>query len=399
VATVREVHLGRGKEGDGVQLSALAQRLEPHAAVRPHHPKAAGLVLDVRGRYFESLCGKAAPLRDDFPDRTMDGAARHRGRARCDRGDAGGHLAAVALQDADAGGVEAQQAGGQQGLSGRKALSHPLGSRPHDHATIRQDAEVRALRQWGATGDLQEAADPDSAEPAFARRVLASRGKPVPVGQGERLVQNDLELAAVIALSAGCRIRHRVGRYQVAPPQLHSIDAGDPRRIVDQALDHVDGFRPAGATVGTERRCIRQDHLRADVDRGNAIDARQAVLRIVRRDDRDVGGRVRADPDERAKAKGEEATGVIQREFSIQQAVTAVRVGQEALEPGCAPADRSTASACREEQRRILGIGLHLHAESAADIVRQDPDGIGFDAEHRPGQDLADYGYALGAGG
>ena len=34
-----------------------------------------------------------------------------------------------------------------------------------------------------------------------------------------------------------------------------------------------------------------------------------------------------------AKAKGEEATGVIQREFSIQQAVTAVRVGQEALEP------------------------------------------------------------------
>ena len=47
------------------------------------------------------------------------------------------------------------------------------------------------------------------------------------------------------------------------------------RRDIDQPLDHVGGFRPAGAAIGVDRHGVGVDAAQAHVTGGNVVDARQ----------------------------------------------------------------------------------------------------------------------------
>ncbi len=92
----------------------------------------------------------------------------------------------------------------------------------------------------------------------------------------------------------------------------------------------------------------------------------------------------------RMRSAEEPALG-IERELAFEHAVAAGRVAEKALEPrraSISPVGRCWRAAI--QQRGILGVGLRLHAEAAADIVREDADLLGRHLEHGFGQDLAD---------
>jgi hypothetical protein len=54
-------------------------------------------------------------------------------------------------------------------------------------------------------------------------------------------------------------VREAVGRDEVAPPDLDRIEARHPRRLVDQPLEDVDAFRPAGAAIGVDGLGVGED--------------------------------------------------------------------------------------------------------------------------------------------
>ncbi len=87
------------------------------------------------------------------------------------------------------------------------------------------------------------------------------------------------------------------------------------------------------------------------------------------------------------------------RQLSLEHAVAAVRVGQEALDAGRAPLDGTADPARREEQRRVLRVGLHLHAEAAAHVGRDHAELLGRDLEHALREEAAHHRDALGGGG
>ncbi len=220
----------------------------------------------------------------------------------------------------------------------------------------------------------------------------------VPIRQVERLLQHDFKLAAVIGLAAGGAVRHRLGRDHVRRRSSTRSMPVTRARLVDQALDQIDRLGPPGAAVRTERRRIGQHHLDVDVNCGNPVDARQAVLSVVGRDDDGIGRYVGAHADLGAGAQRKKAAVAVERQLARQQSVATVRVGHEAFEPGRAPAHGPAELARGIEHGGVFGIGLHLHAEAAADIERPDPDALGRHLEHRFGQQLAHHRHALGAG-
>ncbi len=233
-----------------------------------------------------------------------------------------------------------------------------------------------------------------------ARSEAARRcGEALPVGQDQRLVHDRLEFAAVVDGAVGRAERHGGGGDQVAASELHAVDAGGGGGLIDQALDEVERLRAAGPAIGPERGRVREGQRHVDGDGRDAVDARQAILGVVGPEHRRERGDVGADADAGADAEGEEAAGRVEGQLPLEHAVAAVRVGQEALDAGRAPLDGPAHSARREEQRRVLRIGLHLHAEAAAHVGGDHAELRGRDLEDAFGEEAPHHRDALGGRG
>ncbi len=278
------------------------------------------------------------------------------------------------------------------------ALAHRLGSGMEGHGPVVAEAQLHDLVE-DAAGHLQEAGEADTAQPSGPLGSRAPLREPRPVGQGEGLVHDRLELAAVVDGSVRGRIGHRAGRDEVAPAQLHPVDPGGGGRLIDEPLDQVEGLRPPGAAIGPERRRVGEGQRDVDGDRGDAVDARQAVLGVVGPEHRRERGDVRADADARVDPQGQEAAGRVEGQQPLEQAVAAVGVGQEALHAGGAPLDRPAHPARREEQRRVLRVGLDLHPEAAPHVGGDHAELRRRDLEHAFRQEPPHHRDALGGGG
>jgi hypothetical protein len=168
-----------------------------------------------------------------------------------------------------------------------------------------------------------------------------------------------------------------------------AIDVHRARGHVDEALDEIDCLRPTRAAIGPERSGVGEHHFDADVDRRNGVDARQAVLRVHGREDGGKGRGVGTDPDIGAHAQAEKLAAFVKRKLTLEHTVAAVGVGEKALQPRRTPLHRSRDPSCRKHQRGVVGIGLDLHAESAADVIGEDADLVRRDIEYTLGQHLA----------
>ena len=111
----------------------------------------------------------------------------------------------------------------------------------------------------GGAGQFEIVADAAAAQPAARPALRLARGKPVPVGERHRLVEQVGEVAAVIGRAVGALVRHRLGRDVVAAAQLERSIPISARRGVDQPLHVVIGLGASGAAIGADRRRVGED--------------------------------------------------------------------------------------------------------------------------------------------
>src|SRR5215469_6452889 len=113
---------------------------------------------------------------------------------------------------------------------------------------LRLHGDVGALPRIAA-GGFEIAAKPDAAQPLAFARLGAALVKSLPVAQFHRAVHHDAIGAVVVNDALRIFVRKRGRRYEIAPAQRDAVEAVLLRGLIDQPLDDVDHFRPAGATI------------------------------------------------------------------------------------------------------------------------------------------------------
>ena len=173
-------------------------------------------------------------------------------------------------------------------------------------------------------------------------------------------------------------IEHELGRRRVGHRRRrHEIDAADfvgahaefARRGIDQPLEQISGFGPAGAAIGADRHGIGADAFDVDVDRADRIKAGDEIGRARRHkaaERRQIGADIGEDRD----AQAEEAAARIERKLGARGVIAALIVGDETFRAILLPFHRPPDLAARPDHQRLLGIDEGLHAKAAADIGR-----------------------------
>ena len=90
--------------------------------------------------------------------------------------------------------------------------------------------------------------------PRFSLSRAARRAGPVGLLHGE--VHHLLELAGVNGELGGRDVRQRRGWNEIDAADRVRRHSHLARRRIDQPLDHVGGFRPAGAAIGADRNGV-----------------------------------------------------------------------------------------------------------------------------------------------
>jgi hypothetical protein len=265
---------------------------------------------------------------------------------------------------------------------GRDALPHLVDGREHlDHA-VGQHAHRHALGQVVAAGPLEEGGDAQAAQPALLLALGAARLEAVPVGLRQRLVHHVLEAADVVGLAHRVLVGHLLGPDEVAPAQLHAVDARLARGLVHQPLHGVDRFGPAGAAVGAGGRGVGQHRLEAEVDQRDVVHAGLHPGPDQQLDGDAGAGGVGAHVGLRVHAQRQDAAVGGQRQFGVRAHVAAVVRGQEFLAAVGGPLHRALQLPGAPGDRQVLGIGAGLHAEAAADVAHRHAHLLAREAQH-----------------
>src|SRR5262249_51499720 len=111
------------------------------------------------------------------------------------------------------------------------------------------EADFRRLAAWRRGGALDRVDDADAAQLAACLRLGAPRVEALDLRVMQRLVHAGFELAAIVSVDEAGLERHRARRNEVAAAQRDSVDSELARGAVDDALNDVAGFGPAGAAV------------------------------------------------------------------------------------------------------------------------------------------------------
>ena len=198
----------------------------------------------------------------------------------------------------------------------------------------------------------------------------AALGKAVPVGDFQALVHHMDEIAAVIGDAGLDLVRHGGRRNEIAPPDLDRIDADHFGGAIEQLLDQVSRLRPAGATIGRERNGVGEDSLADAMHRRDLIDAGREPHGEQRHHHRGAE-HVRAHGMQRIDAQAQNLAALVERQFTGDDLVAALRVAEQRLRARRHPFHRPAAdTARRPDHQRVFGIAAVLHAKAAADVGR-----------------------------
>src|SRR3546814_10521552 len=66
-------------------------------------------------------------------------------------------------------------------------------------------------------------------------------------------------------------VREGIRRHEVLLAQFDRVHLQLARRRLDDALDHIGGFRPAGAAIGIHRRGVGEHRLDLGIDRRRGV--------------------------------------------------------------------------------------------------------------------------------
>lgn len=102
-------------------------------------------------------------------------------------------------------------------------------------------------------------------------RLVTTRLESGPVGRVEGAFK-ETRCIDVLQRHAECRGEGHVPRLdQVAVAQVRGIEAQFARRVIDDALGHVDGFRATRASVGVDGRRMGHHGTHPDMGRLEAV--------------------------------------------------------------------------------------------------------------------------------
>ena len=281
--------------------------------------------------------------------------------------------------------------------------AEPLGNEPREHRgvaltgrlnveidgerAVAREGEPGALERRGA-GMFEHAGNADAAIFAAQFCCAPARLEAIVTGKRQRLVEDGRKIAAVIGRADGGLVRHGGGGDEVAPPQLYRIDAGDARRLLDHALEHVVRLRPPGAAIGCGRNCVGVDAARAHVDMPDVVHAGQAAGEIPRLDAGADGADISAEIGGVADAQRQEAALAVERQFRLGIEVARLVVTEKRLGASRHPMNRAAEFLGRDQLRDVFRIGAGLQAEGAADVVGQHPQAL-LRQVHDGDQDVA----------
>ena len=188
-------------------------------------------VLEIPGRRFQRP-RREVPRRGNRPL----GADAHRRSADEQRARAGAaeprRAVGVALHDPDFLDGHAEDVDRELRVSRGKSLPHRLRRRDDLDAAVAFDGDGHGLLEDIGAGPFEERRHTPTAQPAAAGRFGAPRFEPVPIRERARPIHHLREVAAVVGLREGIRVRHLLGTDHVAAAQLDLVDAASraPRR-------------------------------------------------------------------------------------------------------------------------------------------------------------------------
>ena len=237
------------------------------------------------------------------------------------------------------------------------------------HIAIRLETDAAHLAAGGAR-QLQIVADAAPAQPAARPALRLACGKPVPIGELDRIREHAGKIAAVVGRAVRRLVRHRRRGDVVPAAQLDPVDPHFGRGRLDQPLHVVIGLGPPGAAIGADRGRVGEDALGRDLDQRRLVDAERVPDRVARRR---AGGAVGgAEIAVAGQPDGEKMPVLVERQLGQHVVVAAVAVGDKAARAVVGPFDRPAQFARGKEDAVIFGIGRLLHAERAADPLGQD---------------------------
>ncbi len=308
--------------------------------------------------------------------------AHGHGRARADRGIARDLHRGIAVLVRDQLRVDAQPLRQHRVEHGGVALAGRLHVEVQEQLLAAGKFQLGALERKAA-GVLQHAGDADAAIHVALGRLAPALLEAVVVGELQRLVEYDVELAAVDGGADRGLVGHRLGLDQVAAAQLHGIDAGDARGLVHHALENVVRLRASGAAVGRGRRGVGEHAARGDVDQLDVVHAGQAAREV---DGLDVGADradIGAHAAEMADAQRENFPLLVERQLDIAVGVAGVVVAEEGLGAVRHPVHGAADLARRHQDGGVFRIGAGLEPERAADVLGGDAQALLGNAEDR----------------
>ena len=223
----------------------------------------------------------------------------------------------------------------------------------------------------GRRGDFQIRTNRNAAELAALAAFFFPLGKIGVIGNFERLVEDALEISAVVCNSGRCRKRHLCRLDEIALAQRQPVDPHLVGGAIDQALHIVIGLRASGAAIGPHEGRIGQHGLDIDCHQGRAIDAGEVLADIerkrARRDPGDVGAEIAVS----GNLDREELAFAIERQLAMNLLRPPMAVGQETGRALVSPFDGPVQDLGRMQDADVFRIVDVLHAERTPDIRRQ----------------------------
>ena len=210
--------------------------------------------------------------------------------------------------------------------------------------------------------------------------LAAARRKSFPVGDLHRPVHIFFVAAGIVDHADGIAVRHVLRAHEVFAPQLDAVDAETFGGLVDQPLDGVSHFGPAGTAVGIGRHRVGEDGDGAQRRRRDGIGARNKPRALAQRRQRHAA---RADIADIGRAHREEAAVGVERKLDFGDEIAALIIAQERFRARRGEFHRPAELLRCPQHQAELDEDAVARAEIAADIVREDAQPVGRNAEHR----------------
>ena len=344
------------------------------------HLEGADLVLQVSGRGFQGFCGQLPRFFQRLGRAHADGRAAGEERARAGTAKT---VAAVGVAQHHAHFVQrhVEHVHHQLCQRGGNALAHGVDGTEDLDDAVGHDAHVDVFFQGVATCPFQEGGNAQAAPAAARGRFRRTLFKALPIRLLHALVHHRFKGARVIGLAHGVFVRHLGRLNEVATAQFQTVHAGLTCGLVHQALNVVNGFRPARTPVSAGGCGVGHDRREMEVDQ---LDVVHAGLHPGA--DHHLNGHARhagvgADVGLVVNAQRQNFAVGVQRHFALADDVAAMGAGQKVFAALGNPFDRALQFVGAVGHHNVFCVGAGFHAEAAAHIAHNDAHFVGRNAQ------------------